>query len=254
MSIHFGRNIVIDGARLGADEQRFETEVQQQLTQLLTFQTGAAVIGEIWGRRGHTLRIVPWQSNEHNADATPTSDQGAFARGAPIRSGADGHLIRGARPGTGRGSDSRVRYTPFIFASDMGGWTPRTRQAWADLTGQPPPAPGDDRGEFLLHEIIHSLQHLTGTLTNDPMRTTPFDTVSEFNAIVVTNIYSSERGRTLRSHHHGFTPAHDPSQLRTNPLFVTRINELRKRLPGLVARLSRIQTGFNPFRAATARL
>src|SRR5262245_48889110 len=127
MSIHFGRNIVIDGAAMGADAQRYQQEVHQQFTQLLMFRTGAAVIREIWDRPRRTLRIVPWRSSQHNADSSPVSDQGAFARGAPIRSGANGHLIRGASPGTGRGSDSRVRYTPFMFASDMGGWTAQTR-------------------------------------------------------------------------------------------------------------------------------
>jgi hypothetical protein len=116
-----------------------------------------------------------------------------------------------------------------------------------NLNGVLPPAPGDERGEMLLHELVHSLQHVSGTLTNEPMHGTGFDTVSEFNAIVVTNVYSSERGRVLRSHHHGFTPAQNPGAVQTNPIFATRLNQFRQAQPALAQRLAAIRADWNPF-------
>jgi hypothetical protein len=245
---HFGTNIVIDGRSLGRDRHRYEDEVAQQLTQLMLFRTGQAVVAEIWRQHRHRLRIVPWRFADLNADSTPTNYRAATPRGAPVRSGRDGHHDPRWGHGTGRGSDSRIRYTPFILASDMGGWSPSTEAAWRRISGQSPPAPGDDRGEYLLHEMVHSLQQMTGTQTNDPMRKTLFETVSEFNAILVTNIYASERRRLLLSHHHRSTPALNPTAAWTDPMFVTRINEFRKRLPNIAVALARIDTDFNPFR------
>src|SRR5215813_5337073 len=73
--MRFGRNIIIDGSSLGGDAQRrFEAEVAQQLRQLLMFQTGQAVIAEIFTRR-HSLRIVPFIGRRPNADT----------RGLPFR-------------------------------------------------------------------------------------------------------------------------------------------------------------------------
>jgi Effector protein len=246
---HFGTNITIDGRSLGADQHRYEDEVARQLDQLLLFRTGQAVIAEIWRQRRHRLRIVPWRLPRHNASAGATDFRAATPRGAPVRDGDDGHHDPRWGHGTGRGSDSRLRYSPFMFVSDMGGgWSASAEAAWRNISAQLPPAPGDDRGEMLLHEMVHSLQQMTGTQTNDPMPSTSFDTVSEFNAVLVTNIYASERRRLLRAHHHGFTPTLNPTAAWTDPMFVTRINEFRKRLPNLVVALARIDTDFNPFR------
>jgi hypothetical protein len=249
---HFGDNIIIDGSSFGHSRQRYETEVGQQLMQLLLFQTGQAVINEIWAQRRHRLRIVPWHSAAQDAQASPTSHRDATVRGAPIRSGSDGWHNPRSGHGTGRGSDSRVRYTPFILASDMsGGWSRGSRQAWFELTGQLPLGPGVERGELLLHEMVHSLQHMTGTLTNQPMGSN-FQTVTEFNAVMVANVYASERARPLRANHTGYHRATNPRAFSTDPIFAGRLVEFRKSLPGLAARLARINTPFNPFRPASS--
>lgn len=245
----FGENIVIDGASLAENGDRYERDVEQQLVQLMLFETGRVVVGELWGRRPRTVRVVPWRSVEHNADAAAVSRRDAFAAGMPIRNAGDGRVIRGAGVGTGRGSDSVVHYTPDTFGEDRGGWSGEARAAWVLLTGAEPPGPGDDRGEVLLHELVHALQELTGTMTNAPTpAAAALDTVSEFNAIVVANVYSSERGRLLRAHHHGQVPATNPDAFRFHPMLASRLHELRKRLPGLAGRLGLIDTPFNPFR------
>jgi hypothetical protein len=249
---HFGDNIIIDGGSFAHGRRRYEAEVRQQLLQLLLFQTGQAVIHEIWVQRRRRLRICPWHSTVQDAIAHPMSHRDATVRGAPLRSGADGwHNPRWGH-GTGRGSDSSVSYTPFILASDMsGGWSRGSRQAWFELTGQLAPSPGVERGELLLHEMVHSLQHMTGTLTNQPMGS-DFHTVTEFNAVMVANVYASERARPLRANHLGFHPAANPRAFSTDPIFAGRLIEFRKSLPGLAARLARIDTPFNPFRPARA--
>jgi hypothetical protein len=228
MSQHFGPNIIVDGSSLGAAAQRhYEAEVMQQLTQILMTQTGRAVIAEIWATR-RRLRIVPRPQNERNADSRPLNIRAAFAPGSPVRSGSDGRVLPALGRGTGRGSRSEIRYTPFRFAADTG-------------PGQPEIDPGAERGAILLHEMVHSLQQMAGGEVR--AKWPGMDTSSEFNAILVTNIYSSERWRTARSHHHGFTPAVDP----TGSGVDAGLGELRKCLPGLVARLALIDTQFNPF-------
>jgi hypothetical protein len=119
------------------------------------------------------------------------------------------------------------------------------RLASVELSGQPSIIPGDDRSEVLLHEMVHSLQQMAGMLINAP-RKPPLDTSSEVNAITVTNIYSSERGRMARADHHGNAPALDPFGPSGAEASST-LGELRKCLPGLVARLARIDTPYNPF-------
>jgi len=243
--LRLGRNIIVDGSSLGGDAQRrFEAEVAQQLRQLLMFQTGQAVIAEISACR-HSLRIVPFQGRRPNADTRALHVRAAFPRGAPLRSGLDGHIVRRFGRGTGGGTDSEIAYTPFRFASDTGLRLDTDRLASAEIGGRSSVVPGDDRGEVLLHEMVHSLQHMAGMLIN-AQRKPPMDTSSEVNAITVTNIYASERGRMARADHHGNTPALDPFGPAGDEAFST-LGELRKCLPGLVARLARIDTPYNPF-------
>jgi len=243
--MRFGRNIIIDGSSLGGDAQRrFEAEVAQQLRQLLMFQTGQAVIAEIFARR-HSLRIVPFIGRRPNADTRALHARPAFPRGAPLRAARDGHVGRRFGHGTGGGTDSEIAYTPFRFASDMGLRLDTDRLLSVELSGQPSVLPGDDRGEVLPHEMVHSLQQMAGMLINAP-RKPPMHTSSEVNAITVANIYASERGRMARADHHTNHPALDPFGPSGDEAFST-LGELRKCLPGLVARLARIDTPYNPF-------
>ncbi|MDQ3650097.1 MAG: hypothetical protein M3458_07470 [Acidobacteriota bacterium] len=66
--------------------------------------------------------------------------------------------------------------------------------------------PGISPDETLFHELVHSLRRArtwttpTNYLDHTPL-TDGFDNIEEFYAVLVTNIYSSESGRTLRRDH-----------------------------------------------------
>ena len=195
-----------------------------------------------------------------DAVASWVDAQGAFDRGLPVRSGTDGSIMPGFGIGQGTGSDSDLEFTPFMFGEDTGSWNPTTRQ-WGGMLRSGPP-PGDDRGETLLHELTHSMQQMSGRLTNAPMaRYTPvevpdiptlMDTASELVAIVVANIYASERGRPLRANHYGSQDLTDPRVFASTAELRRQLLDFRARMPAVAARLARINTTFNPFRTLLA--
>jgi len=245
----FGPNIVIDG-RSFHDAPRiskYETSVHRELICVLAFDTGRAVINEVWSipRR---LQIRPWSNRRQlNADAGPTNDRAATAPFQPVRDGTDGHHEAAWGHGTGRGSDVRIRYSPWSWGDDAFGWDPIARNNLAAFTGTLPPLPGEDAAEVLLHELVHSLRQMSGRGTRLPMGR-GFDTQEEFFAILVTNIYTSERGRhrQLRADH-GTTPLLNPRDWRTDREFQALIRAVSTSQPSLVNRLARVRAPFNPF-------
>lgn len=110
-----------------------------------------------------------------------------------------------------------------------------------------PPDPGYDPAEMLLHELVHALREMSGRENTLPMGR-GFDTREEFFAILVTNIYSSERGRfrPLRADH-GRGNLVDPQVWRDDAEIQTLILNFSYSNPSLTHRLARVQTAFNPF-------
>src|ERR1700687_285924 len=90
----FGQNIIIDGTSLhGGAATVYESDVDRELTLLLAFQTGLAVINEIWSKPRH-LRVLPYRSRRDpiNADSTSLNARAATAPFRPVRDGDDGHF------------------------------------------------------------------------------------------------------------------------------------------------------------------
>lgn len=250
----FGQNIVIDGGSLqGAAATAYESDVDRGLTLLLAFQTGLAVIHEIWSKPRH-LRILPYRSRRDpiNATATAMNARAATAPFQPVRSGTDGHAHAAWGHGTGTGSDVRIRYSPGLYKDeDAFEWDINARAGFFgrqfDLYGLMPPGPGDDPAEVLLHELVHAVRAMSGRENCLPMDQ-GFDTREEFFAVLVTNIYSSERGvfRPLRADHGSATLA-DPQDWRDNAQIQTLILNFSYSNPSLTHRLARVKTAFNPF-------
>jgi hypothetical protein len=255
--IQFGPNIAIDGSKRGARPgpwaRNYEVEVQRQLTLLLMFEAGRIVINAIWARGGQKLRVIPYTRLDHNAAASWLNNQGAFAAGLRARDGATGAVIPGGGTGQGTGSDSDLAYTPSMFGEDRGGWNRNTRlESWVRMH-QSAPLPGDERGEQLLHELTHSMQQMSGRLTNAPMSGyLRMDTASEVVAIVVANIYASERGRSLRANHNGYDVLADQRRFASNVELRRQLLDFRSRMPAVAAQLARVNTAFNPFRTLAA--
>jgi hypothetical protein len=251
--LFFGRNIVVDGSSLGvASRDAYETTVHTELALLLAFETGRAVIEEIWGKH-RRLRVVPYRNRRdpHNADATPTDDRAATFPFQPVRDGADGHIVPHGGLGTGRGSDVFVHYSPSVFHDeDAFEWDGTARAAYFNFLGTMPPDPGEDPEEVLLHELVHALRQMSGREDRMPMGH-GFDTREEFLAVLITNMYSSERGsfRPLRADHN-VAYLSDPATWRDNAEYHTLIRGITCSNPSLVHRLIAVKTAFNPFAGA----
>ncbi len=254
----FGRNITVDGRNLPRGQRPgYESGVAEELTGLLVFRTGTALIQEIWGHAPRRVRITPWTRRDLNADATPSDDLDASAQGVVLHDAAGRAHPEWGR-GTGRGTDAVVRYSPGRFQSDTRIYALENARSpapplWEDLRGDDPLAPGNDAGEVLLHELVHTLGYLCGRDTGWVPLGSGWDNEDEFRAILVADIYSSERGRPLRHRHRaGILLAH-PETWEHHPRVAHYLSRFILAMPGLVARLRDIDTDFNPFRSAYGR-
>jgi hypothetical protein len=106
----------------------------------------------------------------------------------------------------------------------------------------------DSADEVLLHELVHASRHMRGLIHHFPM-TGGYENQEEFLAMVVENIYRSEKGRAPISY--GGPPMDKPdafldSDISPSPRTV--IAGLRSNQPTLFAALSKVETRFNPVR------
>lgn len=117
-------------------------------------------------------------------------------------------------------------------------------------------AKGGTEDEVLLHELLHAYRAVRGTadMTEFYKPKKMYDTIEEFFAIVITNIYMSENGKTqFRRDHSGFgtLPAEWSTSegfLKENDFFywIEKIWFTEPQVTGMIAAMT---TPFNPFRA-----
>jgi hypothetical protein len=130
------------------------------------------------------------------------------------------------------------------------------KQRWTSggPCGPAPGRAGAAADEALLHEMLHGLRDLAGQDDNAQKLAGGWDTLEEFYAILITNIYMSERGRMqLRKDHHGYQPLE--KNLSTSTGFLTKLEHLRwlswlvNRNAVFLRRVADVVTSFNPIRA-----
>jgi hypothetical protein len=117
---------------------------------------------------------------------------------------------------------------------------------------------GADEDEVLLHEILHAYRQLSNHQHSDQFNVPPdknYDTIEDFWAIVVTNVYMSEKGKTLlRQDHQSFAALppkwstsvgflSDPDLLRWSLTILRQEENLLKTIDTSIA----ASTRFNPF-------
>jgi hypothetical protein len=249
------RNIIIDGDEftkgiLGLDwfpssasrmaKINYENGVLSQLNAILSSTTGRVLIHEIASRSSKTMFIRPYHATPEtgtcNATASPTDLAAATLRGTTALDG-QGNLPAPGRPrtiGTGDGSDSVVNYNPSTF---------QTGSSCAV-------GPGATPDEILLHEMVHGSRQMAGRSVRERVLGNPnMDNYEEFVAIVVSNIYRSERGvPQLRSDHRGFNaltgPTTSPAVFRTT--YSTYLGFMWVEQKDFVDGLARIGCAFNP--------
>ncbi len=245
----FSRHITISGAgQTGVHgPEHYESTVEHLLKQIQHSGTGAAVFGEIDRRAHKKLQIIPLDGI-FNAYAKATDYQHATPNGVPERSGVDGSLITDAAGhninGLGGGSDAVLKFTASTWVKYC-------------KTGHVGHKNGAQPDEVLFHEMVHGAREMRGLFSPQPLGHM-YNTVEEFFAILVANIYSSETGRNidLRSDHHDFTPlSHNqdsgtkflPTKDPTNYKYEL-VEQFVRQESSLAQSLRHVHASFNPIR------
>lgn len=215
--------IKIDGSR------QYESDVETQLKAILSNRVGKLLL-ELIDDDPKFIRIVPYTGGDCNASARPAKPADA----APPRPGGklyagnpDGVYIDANRKtvvttrddlatytGTGKGSDTTVRYSPGTYANS------------ACSGGKY----GSQPDEALFHELVHGYRHLRGI--HNPIPTTDklygYWNEEEWLAILIANIYISVKNghnKNLRKDHASHEELKAP--LNTSDGFLRDYSQLR---------------------------
>jgi hypothetical protein len=232
----------------------YETDVMRLLTQLRWTWTGWALIKDIWRVR-KTMLIIPWNElpylDTNNAwqgfNATSGSVYVPKINDSPAPVNMD--EVKPATPGR----NALVRFNPNMWTGDA--------VAKVGFIAKPADfkqAPGVGKDEILLHEMVHGLRQIRGTTSfHKPLDSPNMDTVEEFIAIVVSNVYRSELKRPgLRADHHGFTALpemqEDPRVFlnqagQSGESNLSRMKQFKKDNSDFFEDLKRSPATFNPF-------
>ena len=170
-----------------------------------------AAIYAIGQQKGKKMTIKPFNkfdanfSFEQNAFAAPVELDKATPQGKRILACSSNPTgtVRSAsvltdpqgQPylGRGGGSDTEIRFNALMWVPPPGGGAV---------------APGAEADEILLHEMGHGLRQMRGQMQCSGTSDNPaYDTREEFVAILISNLYRSERRRPgLRSDHGANSP------------------------------------------------
>jgi hypothetical protein len=182
----------------------YEKWVASVLDDIQGRATGKAVLNEIAAASQYTVRILPYMQDDqddYNASANPRDDVAATSTGMPLLD-KKGKPIADRGSGTGKGSDVEIDFSPAMWG------------VFSDGKGHPPTGPGTDRDEILFHELVHACRDLRGLRYHLGVNR-HFDNEEEYLAVVIGNIYSSEKRRSqdfLRANHRGHAVLQNPDK------------------------------------------
>ena len=135
------------------------------------------------------------------------------------------------RLGTGSGTDVTVYFTSQDHLKELN-------------------LPGNRPDEVLLHELVHALRMMKG-MSLCRFMPDDYDTVEEFHAILVANIYRSECGYpTLRANHFGKHALADVSDVRFYAKYKDTIDGFVGDMRVLCQSIGAVQATYNPIRCA----
>jgi hypothetical protein len=169
--------------RFALAQDKYRGDVLDQLGLVGRRQTGKAVLAEIASAKSLRLTITPFHSDDPdvtNAEAVGEKDEDATPLGFEVRN-EDGIKLPGKGLGTGTGTSSTIDYTP-------GMWGP---SGTAHVQG-----PGSLADEILCHELVHAGRQMKGIQHNKKVSDF-YQNEEEYVAVVVTNIYMSEKKQTV---------------------------------------------------------
>jgi hypothetical protein len=165
-----GRNLADEIDSYKAMKNDHEASVTKQMKRIASRFTGTALLGEIQSATAVTLRIFPYDYSMGVLNAVTAG----FLR----------------RPGTG-GSPSMIYYSAHMWGPDarMLDWEKGT--GFFNLYGAV-----WDPDAVLFHELFHAARFMKGVANRRPVSQI-FANQEEFLAVVVSNIYMSEKGEWM---------------------------------------------------------
>ncbi len=214
--------------------------------------TGQAVLSEIATASKRTASVVPYHpqtEDDYNADVVADNVPDATSNGMPNLD-SDGQPFRDktGQPtggsGTGKGSDVTIHFSPDL-------WGP-FRSGRSTTSASPPAGPGTKPDEVFMHELVHACRDMRGVRYRLGVNR-HYDNAEEYLAIVITNIYLSEKynGKTdLRADHLGHTPLKNPDKflneahINFKPRYL--LESLRLNQFTLFDSLAQVNAKFNP--------
>jgi len=236
----------------------YETEVMVLLSHLRWTWTGWALVSDIYRNKVRTMLIIPWDEVPHwDAQANQWKDGFNATAGATVLPKlTDGPVnVDKLKPAPMNQKDNTlVRYNPMMWTAEQVA-AMRFIAKPADFKM----APGVLKDEILLHEMVHGLRQMEGTTDfHKPADVPHYDTVEEFMAIVVSNVYRSEMKRPgLREDHWGFSSMakdlEDPKKFLDAPgkngeSNHSRMKQFQKDNPDFFADMKKVPAAFNPFK------
>lgn len=195
------------------DQANYEQQVHDIIAAFSKTSTGSCLLAQLAG----SITVHPQSRDMLYAGSMPLNWVNATAKGilpgiteynVSTDTFATQQMARSV--GTGKGSDSMVFFTPSIYTVDHG--------------------PGSLGDEVLLHEMVHALRETMGMhhgiLTVHNPVDKCYDNDEEFYAILVANIYMSEKTKNcqrLCANHH---PLRVGSKVEmSNLLFTGRVDD-----------------------------
>jgi hypothetical protein len=236
MARYWGQRIVITGEEAVQSgkyrsAEEFEAEAQAPFFQIVDSGVGRAVLQGL-ELSGKAVNVVWYRS----AESTAVNRKDETLASKPV---VDCQLLVPNRPervmgtGTGTGSDTKVGFDPRQYNGSRG--------------------PGHRADEILVHELVHSLRSCLGLVDcQRPDGIGDYDNVEEFYAVLLANIYMSEKGRSpLRAGHHEYLPLARPEEFHKSFLAESLIGRLWAQQGVFVKAVARVDCKFNPIRMIT---
>jgi len=235
----------------------FETELIILLSKLRWSFVGWALVNDIFRNKKKTMLIIPWNELPYLDSATHNwKGFNATAGSTVLPKLTDGPVDMDQVKAAAANAKNHtlVRYNPGMWTGDQVAAVGFIAKA-ADFKV----APGVQKDEILLHEMVHGLRQMRGTTDfHQPKDLPHYDTVEEFMAIVVSNVYRSEMKRPgLRQDHWGFRAL--PAELEDPQKFLdapgsggesnrSRMQQFKNENPDFCRDLKRSPAAFNPFK------
>lgn len=218
---------------------KYENGVRKALDMIKETRSGQRLLEAI----RNPITIVPMDDpTEDGAYARADDPRKAAEKGTPLKAqNSFGPVTVFA---IGGGSSATIGFSPDTWTPGNHHYRNKWRK-WNMLRGDA----GQTADEVLFHELVHAVRMTHGKLNKNPMGD-DYDEHDEFCAILLANIYISEKGGKLRSSHRAYHElAIDnkfPSEIYTR--YTSPIEMCCRELPELTRKLAEVDCPFNPVR------